>query len=385
MNNKHSHGLPVREGETSRQAHCDLPAGTYERELGREGFYGPVTHMHHKHPPTAWEKWEGPLRPHAFDLNKLHSETISPWLSSPLLYNRDVRLRFWTLERNMEYLVRNSDGDELLFVHKGSGDLFCDYGHMSFRDGDYLVIPRGTAWRIEVTESCSFLMVENTDGMLTLPDKGLAGYNAIFDPACLDHPEINDRFLAQQDENPWKIYVKREGHISKVTYPFNPLDAVGWHGTNMVLKMNWRDIRPMSSHRYHLPPSVHTTFVGAGLVICTFVPRPIESDPGALKVPFFHSNDDYDEVLFYHKGNFFSRDNIEEGMMTFHPCGLPHGPHPNALAKSMNNPATDTDEVAIMIDSRRPLKMVDTLWAVEDKKYVHSWKTPQKVPPESAS
>ena len=382
MKNKNSHGLPVREGDCSRQAHCDLPAGTYERELGREGFYGPVSHMHHKHPPTGWEKWEGPLRPHAFDLNKLHSEAISPWLASPLLYNRDVRLRFWSLERDMEYLVRNGDGDELLFVHQGAGDFFCDYGHLTFRDGDYLVVPRGTAWRIEVSEPCSFLMIENTDGIFTLPDKGLAGYNAIFDPACLDHPKINDCFLAQQDETPWKIYVKREGHISKVTYRFNPLDAVGWHGTNMVLRMNWRDIRPMMSHRYHLPPSVHTTFVGSGLVVCTFVPRPVESDPAALKVPFFHNNDDYDEVLFYHRGNFFSRDHIEEGMMTFHPCGFPHGPHPKALARSQQNPARETDEVAVMIDSRRPLKMVDTLWPVEDKKYVHSWKTTDK--PENA-
>ncbi|WP_281645350.1 homogentisate 1,2-dioxygenase [Parendozoicomonas sp. Alg238-R29] len=375
MNNKYTHGLPVREGESSRQAHCDLPKGTYERELGREGFYGPVSHMHHKHPPTGWEKWEGPLRPHAFDLNKLHSEAISPWLSAPLLYNRDVRLRFWKLSRDMEYLARNSDGDELLFVHNGTGDLFCDYGHLSFRDGDYLLIPRGTAWRIDISEPCSFLMIENTDGLFSLPDKGLAGYNAIFDPACLDHPKINDRFLDQQDEHRWKIYVKREGHISKVTYPFNPLDAVGWHGTNMVLRINWRDIRPIMSHRYHLPPSVHSTFVGSGLVVCTFVPRPVETDAGALKVPFFHNNDDYDEVLFYHRGNFFSRDNIDEGMMTFHPCGFPHGPHPKALEKSLVNPATETDEVAVMIDSRRPLKMVDTLWPVEDKSYVNSWKS----------
>ena len=376
MNKKNWSGLPVREGETSRQAHCDLPKGTYERELGREGFFGPVTHMHHKHPPTGWTKWEGPLRPHAFDLTKLHSEAISPWLAAPLFYNRDIRLRFWTLNRDMEYLVRNSDGDELLFVHEGEGDLFCDYGHLSFRDGDYLLIPRGTAWRIEVSTPCSFLMIENTDGVLALPDKGFAGYNAIFDPACLDHPKINDRFITQQDENSWQIYVKRTGHISKVTYPFNPLDAVGWHGTNMVLRVNWRDIRPIMSHRYHMPPSVHTTFLGTGCVICTFVPRPIESDPGALKVPFFHNNDDYDEVLFYHRGNFFSRDHIEQGMMTFHPCGFPHGPHPKALAKSQKDPAKETDEVAVMIDSRRPLKMVDSLCLAEDLDYVNSWKSP---------
>ncbi|MTI13053.1 homogentisate 1,2-dioxygenase [Sansalvadorimonas verongulae] len=374
MNKKLTRGFPIQEGEASRQAHCDLPDGTYERELGREGFYGPVSHMHHKHPPTGWEKWEGPLRPHAFDLNNLNAEAISPWLAAPLLYNRDVRLRFWKLEQNMEYLVRNSDGDELLFVHQGAGEFFCDYGHLTFRDGDYISVPRGTVWRIEPTEACAFLMIENTDGMYSLPEKGMLGYNAIFDPACLDYPKINDQFRAQQDENPWKIYIKREGHISKVTYPFNPLDAIGWHGTNTVLRVNWRDIRPLMSHRYHLPPSVHTTFVGSGLVVCTFVPRPVESDPGALKVPFFHNNDDFDEVLFYHKGNFFSRDHIEAGMMTHHPCGFPHGPHPKALKKSMENPVKEIDEVAVMIDTRRPLKAVDSLWTVENKGYVDSWK-----------
>ena len=378
MNKKLTHGFPICEGDTSRQAHCDLPDGTYERELGREGFFGPVSHMYHKHPPTGWTKWEGPLRPHAFNLNKLSAEAVSPWLATPLLYNNDVQLRFWSLDQDMTYLVRNSDGDELLFVHKGAGELFCDYGHLSFRDGDYLIIPRGTAWRIDPSEPCSFLMVENTDGSYSLPEKGMLGPNAIFDPACLDYPRMNGQFRAQQDENSWTIHIKREGQISKVTYPYNPLDAVGWHGTNTVLRVNWRDIRPLMSHRYHLPPSVHTTFLGTGFVVCTFVPRPVESDPGALKVPFFHNNDDFDEVLFYHRGNFFSRDHIEEGMITFHPCGFPHGPHPKALKKSMENPVKETDEVAVMIDTRRPLTVADSLWPAEDTSYVDSWRGDKK-------
>ncbi|MCB1691108.1 MAG: homogentisate 1,2-dioxygenase, partial [Pseudomonadales bacterium] len=158
--------------------------------------------------------------------------------------------------------------------------------------------------------------------------------------------------------------------------PFNPLDAVGWHGDNTVVKLNWRDLRPVMSHRYHLPPSAHTTFVGKGFVVCTFCPRPVESDPGALKVPFFHNNDDYDEVLFYHLGNFFSRDNIDRGMMTFHPCGFTHGPHPKALKKSMEDPATFIDEVAVMVDTRAGLSISDAARAVEVDAYVNSWKSP---------
>ena len=161
--------------------------------------------------------------------------------------------------------------------------------------------------------------------------------------------------------------------MSTVTYPYNPLDAVGWQGNVTPVKLNWRDIRPIMSHRYHVPPSAHTTFLGNRFVICTFCPRPIESDPGALKVPFYHSNDDYDEVLFYHRGDFFSRDNIEQGMVTFHPSGFAHGPHPKAFRASMENPKTETNEVAVMIDTRDALEMSDEAHSVENVDYVNSW------------
>ena len=370
--------FPLREGEHSRQAHCDFPADTYEREMGREGFFGPVTHLHHKHPPTGWVDWQGPLRPHAFNFNHIPSEHGCP-LEAPLtLHNADIRLRVWKTASAMGHLVRNSDGDELLFVHDGAGHFYCDFGHLEYRDGDYLVIPRGTAWRIEPSAPSHFLLVENTDGAYQLPDKGLLGGQAIFDPAVLDHPHIDAAFKAQQDENTWQIRIKRRNQISTVTYPYNPLDAVGWHGDNTVVRVNWRDIRPLMSHRYHLPPSVHTTFVAKGFVVCTFTPRPVESDPGALKVPFFHNNDDYDEVLFYHRGNFFSRDNIEAGMVTLHPCGFPHGPHPKALKKAQTDPATFADEVAVMIDTRRALEVTEAAAAVDVAEYVNSWRAPGK-------
>jgi homogentisate 1,2-dioxygenase len=191
-------------------------------------------------------------------------------------------------------------------------------------------------------------------------------------------PKMDDAFRAQQSEDQWQVQLKRNQQISTVTYPYNPLDAVGWHGNVTVTQLNWRDIRPLMSHRYHLPPSAHATFIANGFVICTFVPRPIESDPGALKVPFFHSNDDYDEVIFYHRGDFFSRDNIEQGMITFHPAGFPHGPHPKALKKSMEDPKKFTDEVAVMIDTRFALSMSDELQATENTAYYKSWQSPGK-------
>ncbi|KMN49931.1 dioxygenase [Chromobacterium violaceum] len=369
---------PHREGTISRQAHADFPAeAIYEREVGRSGFFGPATHLHHKHPPTGWSGWEGPLRPRAYDLNELPHGTPAPWDAPLVLHNAQCKLRIWRCDQAMTQLFRNADGDDLLFIHGGSGELFCDYGHLSYRDGDYILVPRSTSWRIEPASPTTMLMIETSNGAYQLPEKGLVGPHAIFDEAVLDVPAIDDAFKAQQTEDEWQVVIKRRGALSTVTYPYNPLDAIGWHGNLSVARVNWRDIRPLMSHRYHLPPSAHTTFVADGFVICTFVPRPIESDPGALKVPFYHNNDDYDEVIFYHAGDFFSRDNIKPGMLTFHPAGFTHGPHPKAFAKAMTDPKTFTDEVAVMIDARDALEQGPGLAGVEWQGYVDSWKPKQ--------
>lgn len=366
--------LPRIEGTTSRQAHADLPEQSYERELGKEGFYGPATQMHHRHPPTGWLSVEGSLRPRAFDTRCLEHSHQNPWDASLLFHNPSVRVRFARLKSDADHLVRNADGDELIFVHEGEGDLYCDYGHLAFQRGDYLLLPRGTMWRVTIAKPCGFLMIEARNDSFRLPEKGLLGNHAIFDPAMLDHPAIDAAFLAQQDEQPWRVEVKSRDRLSTITYPFNPLDAIGWHGNLMPLRLNWRAIRPIMSHRYHVPPSVHSTFVTKRFVVCTFVPRPFESDPGALNVPFFHSNDDYDEMIFYHHGQFFSRDHIHPGMVTLHPSGIPHGPHPKALNNAAANLGKQTDEVAVMIDTRDRLDVSEAAQAIEWLGYVDSWK-----------
>ncbi len=365
--------FPRVEGETSRQAHADLPAGTYEREIGRDGFFGPAAHLYHKHPPTGWTSFEGPMRPRAFDAKAAAEESGNPFAAASLLSNASVKIRIWACRRPMANLARNADGDELLFVHEGQGDLFCDFGHLSYRDGDYILLPRGTMWRLQPKSHTVSLLIEATNAGYRLPERGILGPHAIFDPAALDTPKLDDAFRAQADEREWKVLVKRRGEITTIAYPFNPLDAVGWKGNLAPVRLNWRDIRPVMSHRYHIPPSVHSTFVADQFVVCTFVPRPIESDPGALKVPFFHSNDDYDEVLFYHAGEFFSRDNIRPGMMTFHPCGFTHGPHPKAFAAGAKAAKTHTDEVAVMIDARDALDMGEAATAHEVLDYAQSW------------
>jgi homogentisate 1,2-dioxygenase len=370
-------------GRASRQAHADLPPGTFEREMSKDGFFGPAAHFHHRHPPTGWSRFDGPLRPHAYDLSKIKETARSPWDASAVLGNAHCQLRWFVLAASMDHLARNADGDELLFLHAGAADLYCDFGHLALCAGDYLVLPRGTMWRLECTAPIAALLIEATNASYLLPDKGLVGPHAIFDAAMLDVPEVDEAFLAQQERGApgapagsreWALRIKRRDRISTAVFPFNPLDAIGWHGDLAACRINVRDIRPLMSHRYHLPPSAHTTFIAGRFVVCTFAPRPFESDPGALKVPFFHNNDDYDEVIFYHAGDFFSRDRIHPGMVTFHPSGFTHGPHPKALARMLVQPKPATDEFAVMIDARDALEPGAAAAAVEWPDYVDSWR-----------
>jgi len=371
---------PKTEGISSKQAHTDLPAGkdgkiTFERELGQQGFSGPATHMYHKNPPCDWDTIAGELKHRAYDTRLLQTVSTSPWNATELLHNNHVRIRYWQCDSAMTSLARNADGDELIFFHQGEGDLYCDYGHLSFAEGDYILLPKGTLWRIEVTQSVKCLLIEATQDHYRLPDKGIVGSHAVFDPAVLITPEIDQHFTKQySDDTAWNIQIKRLNNISLMNYPYNPLDAIGWHGNLMPVKLNWRDIRPLMSHRYHLPPSAHTLFTCENFIISTFVPRPLESDPDALRVPFYHNNDDYDEVIFYHHGNFFSRDNIESGMISLHPAGLTHGPHPKAYDTGKNYDRKETDEVAIMIDARFPLEATTQANKIEMKDYINAWK-----------
>ena len=370
--------IPVRgaQGTHSRQAHADMPDGTFEREVSKEGFFGPAAFFHHRHPPTGWVNFEGPLRPRAFNLAALNEPAASPWEAPRVLGNAHLEVRFWKLAGPMPALARDADGDLLLFVHQGAGDLYCDYGHLAFEAGDYIYLPRGTMWRLAPAGEAALLTIEATGESFSLPDRGVLGPTAVFDPAMLDTPAMDDAFRAHQAApGETAVAIKKRGQVSTATFAYNPLDAVGWHGDLAPARLNVRDIRPVASHRYHLPPSVHTTFAARRFVVCTFTPRPFETDPGALKVPFFHNNDDYDEILFYHAGDFFSRDNIDAGMMTLHPSGFTHGPHPKALKNMLVQAKPATDEIAVMIDTRDPVDVADGAAAVENGAYVDSWKT----------
>ncbi|WP_243287061.1 homogentisate 1,2-dioxygenase [Geothrix terrae] len=406
MSKKETPLFPLRKGLHTRQAHVDLPAGTFEEEHARNGFFGRTTHLYRLHPVTDWTRIEGPLRPHSYDLNGLKpvggvgfdratgggagvgapardprgnaaDEAIRASMFGSvepsfapicILHNADVALH-WVAPSAMDFFYRNADGDDVYYIHAGGGKLETTFGVIHYATGDYLVIPRGTTYRFLPAEGEQrYLLIEGFSEV-TIPDRNQLGPNAIFDPAMVDTPELEAYDAAPRE---WAVHIKRENQITKVFYPFNPLDVVGWKGDLTVWRINVKDIRPVVSARYHLPPSAHSTFIANNFVICSFLPRPFEEEEGAMRVPFFHSNIDYDEVLFYSAGHFFSRDGIGAGMVTWHPQGIHHGPHPKAIPLSRTKDRTD--EVAVMVDAFRPLKATPAAGLVENVNYWASWK-----------
>ena len=360
-----------RKGKVPDQAHVGIPQGLYEEEHGRDGFTGPVSHLYRAHPPTGWVKIEGPLKPRAFDCAKLSPSTGSTSKSVLAMESQDVKLIASSLEKTTLHFVRNADGDEVHFVHEGRGSFETDYGCLSYEPGDYVVIPKGTTYRIHVDAGPSRLLLIETRESVTVPDRGPLGQHALFDKGVLVAPELGLIAPSEAEGQNWEVYIKRQGTTTRVVYPFYPMDVVGWKGDLWVAKLNVRDFRPVMSPRYHLPPSVHVTFRAGGCLISTFAPRPLESDPDALRVPFYHRNTDYDEVLFYHQGEFFSRAGIRPGMLTLHPQGIHHGPQPQAVQASREK--THTSEVAVMVESKTPFTVGPEIETVEIEDYALSW------------
>jgi len=357
-------------GKVARQAHVGVPEGTYEEEHGRETFFGSSSHLYRLHPPTAWVGIEGPLRPRALDVNQMKPEDLVHAAGGWLLIarNDDVRLFVSRRAQPMSWFLRDADGDLCYFVHRGRGVLETDYGPLDYAPGDYLVVPKGTTHRLvpDPDEGGFFFIIEGS-GEFRLPDRGIIGRHAHYDPGMLEVPEPDPH----REEGSFEVRVKREDAFTSLTFRWHPLDVAGRQGDLCPFRLNILSHRPVTSPRYHMPPSANATFVNDGFAICSFVPRPLEEDPDVLKVPFYHANIDADEVLFYHSGNFFSRVGIGEGFMTMHPQGLHHGPQPAAIEASKTKQRTD--EVAVMVETRRPLVLSPEADAVALPEYETSW------------
>jgi homogentisate 1,2-dioxygenase len=355
-------------GRVAKATHVGIPADLTEEEHGRAAFAGPVSHLYRTVPATAWVDVDGPLRPSAFDLNLLSGE------ATEVLCNDDLRIAVDRRGEALPYASRNADGDLIAFVHHGSGVLQTDYGPLPYEAGDYLVVPKGTVHRWAPAGGESFLLLIESAAPVTLPDFGLLGRHAVVDPKVLVTPDPWPSPPADwtgDGDGRWRVRCKRSQAWTTFTYPHNPFTAVGWAGDLAPFRLHTRDIRPVVSARYHLPPSVHTTFRCGRFDVATFVPRPFETDPESLRVPFFHANVDNDEVIFYSRGDFFSRKGIGEGWLTLHPQGAPHGPQPGAAERAAAKEVAD--EVAVMIECVAPLSVSDEAKAAEDPAYTTSW------------
>lgn len=360
------------QGQPTKQGHKAIPEGYYEEEQGLKGFFGPVSHLIRKKPSTRWTEIEGELKPRLYDLVKMKEQKEFV----RLLFNKDIAVYLsWVNPSDDKELstFRNADGDTIYFCHIGKGSVLTEYGLLSYEKGQYVVIPKCIAHVFIADEPTKLLVIENKTSHYEEPERGVVGRHAIYDPNAIDKPDLEklDALMASKGMAALEVRVK---HLDKETtfkYDECVFDVVGWKGDLFPFTLHTDDMMPLMSHRAHLPPSAHTTFVAREFVICTFLPRPLEEDKDALKVPFYHQNIDYDEVLFYHDGDFFSRDNLHAGMMSFHPAGFPHGPHPKAV-KGIDN-KTHTDEYAVMIDTRWPLHRDDSISEVELKEYWKSW------------
>jgi homogentisate 1,2-dioxygenase len=362
-----------KQGETTKQAHKGIPQGKFEEEQGRKGFFGPVSHLIRKSPSTRWKSIEGDLKPRMYDLVGAAENTKG---SQRLFFNADIEVSlewaFPSLEKKLG-AFRNADGDLIYFCHQGRGVVLTEYGLLNYRPGDYVVMPKCVAHTWVPEEASQFLTIQANGGGFWEPDRGIVGRHGVYDPMQIDPPDLKalDDFLAKQRIEVLTISVRHNQTITRFEYEETIFDVVGWKGDFFPFRLNLDQIMPLISHRAHLPPSAHTTFVAPNFVVCSFVPRPVESDADALKLPFYHQNIDYDEILFYHDGDFFSRANLHPGMLSFHPAGFPHGPHPKSF-KTIEGKTFHTEN-AVMIDTRRPLERDPFLAGVELANYWKSW------------
>ena len=355
-----------------KQAHKAIPEGHVEEEQGLKGFYGPVSHLVKKKPSTRWVNIKGPLKPRMFDTVEL--KALNKW--NRLFYNNHMAIYFVQFEKGFfESAFRNADGDSIYFCHSGRGELWTEYGLLNYTKGSYIVVPKCLTHYFVPKEDSKILIIENKSSHFQEPDRGIAGRNSLYDTQTLGRPDLDRLYKVLNDtqKEVLKVQVKHTDEITEYEYSESIFDVVSWKGDLFPFTLHMDDIMPIMSHRAHLPPSAHSTFIARDFVVCSFLPRPLESDEDALRVPFYHQNIDYDEILFYHDGDFFSRDNLHPGMMSFHPAGFPHGPHPKARETIVGKKYTN--EYAVMVDSRWPLKRDPEADQVEVQDYWKSWQS----------
>lgn len=361
--------------------------GLYAEELmGHEGFHGTSSLLYHTHPPTtvksvrrvketAYEADPDQTLHHRHFLTSQVKPGGSPTLDRmPLLFNSDIAMLYAEPTKNDEFFYRNAQADELVYVSKGNGILESVYGNLEYGEGDYLVIHRGILhrFRMNLEGEQTKLVIFESRGHVRYPSRYKNDFGQLIEGAPYSERDIRRPILLEpRDEmGDFSLYVKQYDGINELVLDHHPFDVVGWDGYFYPWAFNIRDFEPIVG-RVHQPPPVHQTFQGDGFVVCSFCPRPYDFHPEAVPAPYNHSNVDSDEVLYYASSEFMSRKGIEFGSITHHPDGIPHGPHPGRAEASIGKKYTD--ELAVMMDSFRPLKVAKQAMDIEDKSYHKSW------------
>lgn len=357
-----------------------------EQLFSTEGFSNEYTLLYHIHPPTTIIRTEEPVdvSPKAATDNILKHRSFMGFKTAPAaeyldsrkvaLFNNDCQLSFAAPQGGLgeNIFFKNADADEVIFVHEGTGRVRTQYGQLPFSYGDYIVLPRGTIYAIEFDTPDNRLFVIESFGPIRFPKRYLTKTGQLMEHAPYCERDIRKpqdlETIDQKGE--FLMKVKKRGLLYNIWYANHPLDVVGWDGCDYPFITSIHDFEPITG-RVHQPPPVHQQFDGHNFVICSFVPRLFDYHPLAIPAPYNHSNIDSDEVLYYVDGDFMSRKHVERGMITLHPAGIPHGPHPGTVEKSIG--AKETKELAVMVDTFHPLKMTDFAAGIEDDRYMISW------------
>lgn len=292
---------------------------------------------------------------------------------TPLLVNQDIHIGLAAPESSMvDYFYKNADADEMLFIHRGSGVLKTLMGNIPFIYGDYLVIPRGMIYQIEFHSQDNRILYAESFHPIYTPKRYRNWFGQLSEaaPFCERDYKLPVQLDSYDKKGDYLIRIKKQGVQYDVIYAYHPFDVVGWDGYNFPYGISIHDFEPITG-RVHQPPPVHQTFETSAFVVCSFCPRLYDYHPQAIPAPYNHSNIDSDEVLYYVDGDFMSRNDITPGHITLHPGGIPHGPHPGAYERSIGKKSTE--ELAVMIDTFRPLKLTKAALALDDGKYFKSW------------
>jgi homogentisate 1,2-dioxygenase len=375
-------------GEVPHKRHTQFrrPDGKLytEQLMGSRGFSGRSSLIYHYNMPTQVREIrkvqdcrvthadEQVLRHHHFKTKDLKKSGDPVSGRVVLLHNADVSMAIAVPDQKMTYYYRNGQGDDMYFVHEGTGRIQTIFGEIHYRPGDYVVIPRGTTYMFHPDAGAQRYLVIESASSIETPKRYRNEYGQLLEHAPFSERDIRrpERLETFTDRGKYEVRIKARDQITSYEFEFHPLDVVGWDGFLYPYIFNIEDFEPITG-RVHMPPPTHQCFEGRNFVVCSFVPRMYDYHPDALPIPYNHSNVDSDEVLYYVNGNFMSRRGIEVGSFTLHPSGIPHGPHPGAAEAAIG--AKETKELAVMLDTFHPLYVTTDAMPYDEPKYPYSW------------